>query len=136
MQDSLKLCMWGKSPDRTKWLFDAVSCSVVSDFLQPMDLIELARLLSPWNSPDKNTGAGLPFPSPGDLPDPGLEPESPALQADSLPSESPGKPHIHTTIHNTDRKNLLYSTGYSTQYSVMTYMEKESAKSGYMYMYN
>ena len=84
--------MWGKSPDRTKWLFDAVSCSVVSDFLQPMDLIELARLLSPWNSPDKNTGAGLPFPSPGDLPDPGLEPESPALQADSLPSEPPGKP--------------------------------------------
>ena len=35
---------------------------------------------------------GLPFPSPGDLPDPGIEPESLALQADSLPSESPGKP--------------------------------------------
>ena len=32
----------------------------------------------------------LPFPSPGDLPDPGVEPESPLLQADSLPSESPG----------------------------------------------
>ena len=29
----------------------------------------------------------LPFPSPGDLPDPGIEPQSPALQADSLPSE-------------------------------------------------
>ena len=29
----------------------------------------------------------LPFPSPGDLPDPGIEPRSPALQADSLPSE-------------------------------------------------
>ena len=36
--------------------------------------------------------SGLPFPSPGDLPDPGIEPESPALQADSLPSEPPGKP--------------------------------------------
>ena len=35
---------------------------------------------------------GLPFPSPGDLPDPGIEPESPASQADSLPSELPGKP--------------------------------------------
>ena len=34
---------------------------------------------------------GLPFPSPGDLPDPGIEPGSPALQADSLPSEAPGK---------------------------------------------
>ena len=35
--------------------------------------------------------SGLPFPSPGDLPDPGMEPGPPALQADSLPSESPGK---------------------------------------------
>ena len=33
--------------------------------------------------------SGLPFPSPGDLPDPGIEPRSPTLQADSLPSESP-----------------------------------------------
>ena len=37
--------------------------------------------------------SGLPFPSPGDLPDPGIEAGSPALQADSLPSEPPGKPH-------------------------------------------
>ena len=36
--------------------------------------------------------SGLPFPSPGDLPDPGIEPRSPALQADTLPSEPPGKP--------------------------------------------
>ena len=35
---------------------------------------------------------GLPFPSPGDLPIPRIEPESPALQANSLPSEPPGKP--------------------------------------------
>ena len=35
--------------------------------------------------------SGLPFPSPGDLPDPGIEPGSPALQADSLPSEPSGK---------------------------------------------
>ena len=34
---------------------------------------------------------GLPFPSPRDLPDPGIEPRSPALQADSLPSQPPGK---------------------------------------------
>ena len=34
--------------------------------------------------------SGLPFLSPGDLPDPGIEPGSPALQADSLPSEPPG----------------------------------------------
>ena len=36
--------------------------------------------------------SGLPFPSP-DLPDPGIEPGSPALQVDSLPSEPPGKPN-------------------------------------------
>ena len=35
-----------------------------------------------------------PFPSPGDLPDPGIETRSPALQADSLPSEPPGKCHV------------------------------------------
>ena len=35
--------------------------------------------------------SGLPFPSPGDLPDPGIEPGSPTLQADALPSEPPGK---------------------------------------------
>ena len=35
---------------------------------------------------------GLPFPSPGDLPNPGTEPRSPTLQADSLPSEPLGKP--------------------------------------------
>ena len=40
---------------------------------------------------------GLPFPSPGDLPDPGIEPRSPALQADSLPSESQGKPIIENS---------------------------------------
>ena len=34
---------------------------------------------------------GLPFPSPGDLPNPGIEPWSPILQADALPSEPPGK---------------------------------------------
>ena len=37
--------------------------------------------------------SGVPFPSPGDLPDPGIEPRSPALQADALTSEPPGKPH-------------------------------------------
>ena len=35
---------------------------------------------------------GVPLPSPGVLPDPGIEPGSPALQADTLPSEPPGKP--------------------------------------------
>ena len=38
--------------------------------------------------------SGLPFPSPGDLPNPGIEPRSPTLQADALTSEPPGKPEL------------------------------------------
>ena len=40
----------------------------------------------------KNTGVGRPIPSPADLPDPGIERGSPALEADSLPTELSGKP--------------------------------------------
>ena len=40
--------------------------------------------------------SGLPFPSSGDLSNPRFEPKSPALQADSLPCESPGKPYKPT----------------------------------------
>ena len=42
----------------------------------------------------KEYWSGLPFPSPGDLPDPGIEPGSPTLQADSLLSEPSGKPFV------------------------------------------
>ena len=45
--------------------------------------------------------SGLPFPSPGDLPDPGMEPRSPALQADTLTSEPPQKPIQMANILNT-----------------------------------
>ena len=38
--------------------------------------------------------SGLPFPSPGHLPNPGIEPRSPALQADSLLTEPPGRPEV------------------------------------------
>ena len=38
--------------------------------------------------------SGLPLPSPGDFPDPGIEPRSPAFQADTLTSAPPGKPEV------------------------------------------
>ena len=44
-----------------------------------------------------------PFPSPGDLPNPGMKPRSPIMQADSLPSEPPGKPVVAVS----KRLNLL-----------------------------
>ena len=43
--------------------------------------------------------SGYPFPSPGDLPDPGIKPRSPTLQADSLPAEPQGKPK-NTGVHS------------------------------------
>ena len=46
--------------------------------------------LCPWGFSRQEHWSGLPCPSPGDLPDPGIEPRSPAWQVDSLPSEPPG----------------------------------------------
>ena len=56
------------------------------DSLQPHGL-EHVRLLS-----RQEDWSELPFPSPGDLPNPGMEPGSPVLQVDSLPAEPYGKP--------------------------------------------
>ena len=61
-------------------LCDSVDCSLPGSSLHG---ILQARILE-WV---------LPFPSPGDLPNPGIEPGSPALQADALTSEPPGKPN-------------------------------------------
>ena len=44
--------------------------------------------------------SGWPFPFPGDLPDPGFEPGSPALQAGSLPTELPGKPLLFSKVNH------------------------------------
>ena len=52
------------------------------------------RILCPCNFPGKNTGVGFHFLFQGNLPNPGIEPGSQALPANSLPTESPGKPLI------------------------------------------
>ena len=65
---------------------ESESCSVMSDSLWPH------RLYSPWNSPGENTGEGNLSILQGNLPNPGIKPRSPALQADSLPAELQGKP--------------------------------------------
>ena len=49
-------------------------------------------LLCPWGFSRQEYWSGFVCPPPGDLPNPGMEPRSPALQADSLPSEPSGKP--------------------------------------------
>ena len=48
--------------------------------------------------------SGVPSPSPGDLANPGIEPRSPALQADALPSEPPGKPLDREVNHKFSRR--------------------------------
>ena len=69
------------------------SRSVASDSgLQP------ARVLCPWGFSRREYWSGLPFPPPGDLPDPGIELASPALQADSLLSEPPGKSMSYSQV--------------------------------------
>ena len=50
---------------------------------------------------------GYPFLSPGDLPDPGIKPRTPALQADSLPSEPPGKPLMLHKVDPNEHPTLL-----------------------------
>ena len=68
-----------------------LSHSVVSDSLRPHGL-KPTRLLWPWGFSRQEYWSRLPCPPPEDLPNPGTEPRSPALQVDSLPSELPGKP--------------------------------------------
>ena len=68
-----------------------VSYSVVSDSLQPHGL-QPARLLCPWGFSRQEYWSGQPCSPLGDLPNPGTEPRSSALQADSLLLELPGKP--------------------------------------------
>ena len=50
--------------------------------------------------------SGLPFPSPGDLPYPGIEPGSPTLQADTLTSEPPGKPNCGIARERKKKREL------------------------------
>ena len=65
------------------------SLSRVQLFATPWTVAHQATLSMEFSR--KEYWSGLPFPSPGDLPDPGIESRSPALQADASPSEPPGK---------------------------------------------
>ena len=67
-----------------------LSCSVMSDSCSPIDCSPPAPLS--MGSSRQEYWSGLPFPSPGNLPNPGIEPGSPALQAYCLPTELRGKP--------------------------------------------
>ena len=84
--DYLWLC-WNLSE---KWKCQLLSC--VQLFVMPWTVAHQATLSMGF--PGKNTGVGCHVLLLGNLPDPGLKPGSPALQADSLPSEPPGEAQI------------------------------------------
>ena len=75
------LSWWFMVKTKATWPYQWPS---VSRSLMPNSAIHglhVTRLLSPWDFSRQGYWSGLPFPSPGDLPDPGIEPGSPALQA-------------------------------------------------------
>ena len=66
--------------------------------------------------PRQEYWSGLPFPSPGDLPEPGIEPGSPVFQADSLSAEPPGKlvtRYILTLISISINRSMHTSQGFA-----------------------
>ena len=83
-------------------------CSVMSDPFVTRGLWP-TRLLCPWHFSGKTTGVGCHFPSPRDLPDPGIELRSlasPALASGFFTIEPPGKPWNGT-------ESMLYTPYYS-----------------------
>ena len=95
--------IWGKS--------ESVSHSVMSDSLQPCGLYVARQAPLSIGFSRQEYWSGLPFPSPGDLPNPGIKPRSPSLQADTLTSEPPGKPaevHKEGRIHIWKEINLIF----------------------------
>ena len=85
----------------------AVLCLVIQSCLTLCDPMDCSptRLLCSCGLSRKDYWSGLPCPLPGDLPNPGIEPNSPTLQADSLSSEPPGKPK------NTGASSLSFLQG-------------------------
>ena len=89
--------------------------SVASDSLRPHGVYAAHQAPLSLGFPRQEYWGGVPFPSPGDLPNPGIEAGFPTFQADTLTSEPPGKHsdrpgfylyfHYSTTLHK--RVNLL-----------------------------
>ena len=84
------------SPWAEKYRSEGARRSVVSDSVTPWTTAHQTPLSLGFSRPD--CWRGLPFPSPGDLSDPGVEPGPPMSPADSLPSKLPEKPWLWTEL--------------------------------------
>ena len=92
-----------RGQQRMRWL-DGITDSMNMVKVKVKSLSRVRLFATPWTvayqaSPSMGFSrqeywSGLPFPSPGDLLDPGIEPGSPALEADALTSEPPEKPFV------------------------------------------
>ena len=82
------------------------------------EVAQLCRLLAtPWTAAyqappsmgfdRQEYWSGVPLPSPGDLPDPGIEPRSPALEADALTSEPPKVP-LNSAVHGQRKATTVF----------------------------
>ena len=101
----LQAIWWDRSLDSWMFLGTDFMISVLPSLHISVKVKSLSRVrlfVTPWtvaHQAPPSMGfyrqkywSGLPFPSPGDLPDPGIKPRSPALRAEALTSEPPGKP--------------------------------------------
>ena len=88
------------------WIHNISKTSACTEFSNLFSLrsfvnspeIQNSWLLCPWGFSRQEQWSGVPCRPPGNLPNPGIEPRSPALQVVSLSSEPPGKPSIHALM--------------------------------------
>ena len=97
-------------------------CSLVTNqcqtFLQPYGAQQAPVSMG---FPRKEYWSGLPFPSPGDLPNPGIKPESPALTGVFFITEPPGKPsHEPTFGQNHLPQSLFYNKALTSSCNLLT----------------
>ena len=84
-------CLENPMDRRTWWGLQSMGFQRVKhDLVIESESRSVQFFATPWTIPSMEFSR--PFPSPGDIPNPGIEPRSPTLQADSLPAEPQGKP--------------------------------------------
>ena len=107
----------GPWPSTMNYLVQNASRAMLEKLMKLLGHVWL--FVTPWTVAHKaflSVEFSRPFPSPGDLPDPGIEPGSSALQPDTLPSEPPGKPwetYRLLFIYNRTLKIHLQQSGFS-----------------------
>ena len=117
------LCPWGFSRQE---YWSGLRCPPPGESSQPRGQSQVSRIVvgffTVWVTREAQEHWNRePIPSPGELPDPGIKPGSPALQADSSPAELPGKPDVGSQVCLT----LNYTTPENSSVWLMQHPCKE-----------